>query len=197
MRVGQRQSRECGREELTFSCACWERAGVDKKVLSVVEQTHSWTFTQLFMIVKRGVSSDLKCPSPNMGAAVGKKKVRKGGVQAQSGETYQSKPILNISTSSGTTSPALSCTRSMMCSMASEVKVTFGRCRHFRYPGSTMGHLHPGAAFIRQGLSRVKHTRGVGNCRTVRDDSRLAWYFSGAIILIYFVIPFPTIVSDV
>ena len=27
-------------EELTFSCACWERAGVDEKVLSVVEQTH-------------------------------------------------------------------------------------------------------------------------------------------------------------
>jgi hypothetical protein len=29
------------REELTFSGACWERAGVDEKVLAVVEQAHS------------------------------------------------------------------------------------------------------------------------------------------------------------
>lgn len=78
------------------------------------------------------------------------KTVRKGRCASRKvGKHTSENPVPNISTSSGMTSPVLSSTpRGRKRPMASKVNVTFGRCRHFRYPGSTIRRLHPGAACI-------------------------------------------------
>ena len=38
---------------LTFSCACWEGAGVDEKVLAVVEKAHSCGVISSFVLIRR------------------------------------------------------------------------------------------------------------------------------------------------
>ena len=56
---------------LTFSCACWESAGVDEKVLAVVEQAHSCGVISSFVLIRRVEESVRpRVPKPAAVAAV-------------------------------------------------------------------------------------------------------------------------------